>query len=124
MRALRETRTTPVTTRGTVVDAATGESLPGAHVYALRDGNPVGTTTTVAGEYSFEFVPGETVHVSFVGYEPEQFTADGSTWVHRLQPGVPLDEFEVVADRPKHYLGGLLLAALAFVLGSRSQGSL
>lgn len=56
---------------GTVTDAASGEPLPGVHVFIAQ--SMTGTTTNTNGEYTLEPVPAgaHRIYVSIVGYEPE-----------------------------------------------------
>jgi hypothetical protein len=78
-----------------------------------------GTVTDSGGTWSFDFEPGEMVRVSFVGYTGETFPVPAAPpaapIVSELDPGLALDEFEVVAVRPSRAGWGLLfiLAALA-----------
>ena len=65
----------PVTLSGTVTDAATGEALIGAAVYAPDIGQ--GTTTNAYGFYSLTIPPGRTrVVASYVGFVPNDVTLD------------------------------------------------
>lgn len=106
-----------MTIAGVVVDSVTGETLPGAHVYVERERGPHGTTTNIDGEYLLSDVdPGELLRVSFVGYTGETMVIpaqSGTPFVHELEPGVQLDEFEVVATRRKPYA---VLVGLALVI--------
>ncbi len=58
------------TLTGTVVDAETGEPLPGANVFIAV--SMIGTTTDNEGRYRLEPVPlgGHRLYVSMIGYEP------------------------------------------------------
>lgn len=60
-----------LTVSGTVTDAATGEPLPGVHVFIAR--SMTGTTTDGSGKYRLERVPlgAHRLYVSMIGYEPE-----------------------------------------------------
>lgn len=95
---------------GLVMDASTGETLPGAHVYVADTAN--GAVTDVDGRFALDIQRGERVTVSFVGYTPLTFVPSGDAYVVELVPGVGLDEFEVTADRP----GSLLLGGLIFTI--------
>lgn len=70
---------------GTVVDAETGEPLPGVNVVAElpSGGSPVGTTTDLEGNYELE-VPDDvtTLTFSFVGYERQEVAIDGRSEVN------------------------------------------
>jgi len=87
----------PRTITGTVLDASTGDPLPGVNIVVL--GTTTGTTTDVAGRYQLE-VPGpEAILVfSFVGYEQVQEVVGTRTVINvRLQPTVEvLGEIVVV----------------------------
>ena len=67
---------------GTVTDAATGESLPGANVRIA--GTSLGAATNLDGEYVISAAPAgpQTLIVTYVGYEPEErevVVEDGGT---------------------------------------------
>lgn len=92
---------------GRVVDASTGEPLPGANVFL--EGTTLGTSTDVSGEYTiFEVPPGTyTVVASFVGYatvrqENVQVIAGITTRLDfELRPAtIEGEEIVVVAARP------------------------
>lgn len=58
------------TVTGTVLDAETEETLPGASVQ-IAEGN-IGTATDAEGQFSFRVAPGDyTLQVSFVGYQTQ-----------------------------------------------------
>ena len=91
---------------GYIRDAVTGAPLPGAHVFVLVDGAPIGTTSDVNGAYQWD--PPDTlpdmlrVYVTYVGYAPT--AADVSRFAGvvnwELVPGVNLDEVEIFPDPP------------------------
>lgn len=88
------------TVAGTVVDAESGESLPGASVQIPTE--DAGTATDAEGEFSLRIAPGEyELRVSFVGYQEATRTVNvqsGSTNQIRvrLQPSqAELDEVVV-----------------------------
>ena len=66
------------TLRGTVVDAQTGEALPGVNI--IIEGTTTGTTTNVDGEFEFS-VPSleETLVFSYIGYQSLVVAIDGRT---------------------------------------------
>lgn len=70
--SLTVAQTTTLT--GTVVDAATGKTMPFANVYL--NGSTRGTLTNGQGQYALSGVPLGTVEVvaSFVGYQPQRRT--------------------------------------------------
>lgn len=56
---------------GTVVDRATGETLPGASV--LVEGTTIGTVTNMDGQFEFSAPAGDiTLVASFLGYDPSR----------------------------------------------------
>ena len=87
---------------GTVVDAETGESLPGVNV--LLVGTTQGSATDMDGNYEITGVaPGiYTVRASFVGYtsqeEPDVVVGEGETVTvdFTLSPGIALQEMVVI----------------------------
>lgn len=83
--------------QGQVVDAATGETLPGVNI--VVEGTTIGTTTDIDGEYSIN-VPGpEALLVfSFIGYTTQQVTVGDQEVIDiELQIGVGrMDELVVV----------------------------
>ncbi|MFQ5572059.1 MAG: carboxypeptidase-like regulatory domain-containing protein, partial [Rhodothermales bacterium] len=91
---------------GRVIDASTGDGLPGATV--ILDGTTLGTATDIDGNYFIIGVPvGEyDVRVSFVGYQTMIETgveiSGGYTREinFELSPGVELDEIIVEYERP------------------------
>ncbi len=74
--------------RGTVYDADTGETIPGANV--VVQGTTVGTTTNFDGEYQLEVSDDAEVLVfSFVGYHTEEVPIEGRTVIDvELRPDV------------------------------------
>lgn len=123
-----------ITVAGTVRDARTGETLPGAHAYipqtAEHPDPPQGTTTDGEGRYTLaQLHPGSTIMVTYVGYEPEQYVVPDTSGsvVHSLHPGVNLPEFEVVY-RPtvavRRIFIGASLVFLGFLLASERTGRL
>jgi TonB-dependent starch-binding outer membrane protein SusC len=85
------------TVQGQVVDAATGETLPGVNI--VVEGTTIGTTTDIDGEYSIN-VPGpEALLVfSYIGYTTRQVTVGDQEVIDiELQIGVGrMDELVVV----------------------------
>ncbi len=64
------------TVAGTVIDDATGNSLPGANVQIA--GTELGSATNPNGQFSISGVPAgeQTIRVTFVGYEPTERTVN------------------------------------------------
>jgi iron complex outermembrane receptor protein len=91
------------TLTGRVVDAETGEALPGANVQVI--GTQRGSATNDDGRFSLRVPTGQlTVQVSFVGYQSLQRevdirAAETTTVTIQLQPGTPLDNVVVVGTR-------------------------
>ena len=85
------------TVSGTVTDAETGLSIPGATVFVAASN--IGTTTDVDGAYELVLPPGQrTLTVSFVGYRTEEVEVpEGQTTLDvALQPDLlGLDEVVV-----------------------------
>lgn len=78
---------------GTVMDAESGEPLPGANV--LVQGKPGGTSTGVAGDFVIRATAGDTLRVSFTGYTSRQIIlSDACTLAVRLAPAA--DELQTV----------------------------
>ncbi|MDD4690565.1 MAG: TonB-dependent receptor plug domain-containing protein, partial [Eubacteriales bacterium] len=68
------------TVTGTVKDA-TGYYIPGASV--LLQGTTIGTVTNAQGEFILQNVPENAIlHVSFLGYEPQNISVAGQTSIH------------------------------------------
>ncbi|MEX0906515.1 MAG: TonB-dependent receptor [Balneolaceae bacterium] len=64
------------TVRGQVVDAQTGEALPGVNI--LLQGTSTGTSTDADGEFELNVSTlDETLVVSFIGYETQEINLDG-----------------------------------------------
>ncbi len=82
--------------KGTVSDAETGETLPGADI--LEVGTYNGTTTDINGKFTLEVSsPDATLKISFVGYEPVEIAVNGRSEIDvRLKPGHLLEEVVVV----------------------------
>ena len=79
---------------GTVTDAD-GIPLPGATV--IVQGTSTGVSTDFDGNYQINAAQGETLVFSFVGYDEQTVSVDGSTINVSLQTSNELDEVVVVA---------------------------
>ena len=79
---------------GTVTDAD-GIPLPGATV--IVSGTSTGVSTDFDGNYQINAAQGETLVFSFVGYDEQTVSVDGSTINVSLQTSNELDEVVVVA---------------------------
>ncbi|MCA9404344.1 MAG: carboxypeptidase regulatory-like domain-containing protein [Candidatus Omnitrophica bacterium] len=112
---------------GHVVDQATGQPVPNAHVYQDFGFAISGTTTDAQGAYDLLCVPAVNVHVTHVAYEPLVQAAPGaaSTVNFALVPAAyDLPEVEVTPDSPGDDTGdesksgfGWVLGGLALLLG-------
>ncbi|WP_373072517.1 TonB-dependent receptor domain-containing protein [Zeaxanthinibacter enoshimensis] len=82
---------------GTVVDEE-GAPLPGASV--VKQGTTIGTTTDFDGNFTLdEVVVGETIVVSYIGYETKRVRVTGTTMTITLTSGVALSEVVIVGSR-------------------------
>ena len=93
---------TAQTVSGTVIDAATGETLIGATVLDTASGK--GTVTNAYGRYTLTLRGTATasLRVSYVGYTTQTHSVDLSQNRQlniALRPSVQLDEVQIVADR-------------------------
>lgn len=82
-----------ITASGMVVDAA-GEPVIGASV--LEKGTTNGTITDVDGKFSLKVKAGATLHISFVGYQPQNMKASQSMRIVLREDTELLDEVVVV----------------------------
>ena len=85
------------TVRGTVVDAQTGESLPGVNI--LVQGTSVGTTTNADGEFSLNIPEGaQTLVITYVGYQRQEIPIGDETTINieLAQDIAMLDDLVVV----------------------------
>jgi TonB-linked SusC/RagA family outer membrane protein len=112
------------TVSGTVVDAQTEETLPGASVQIPAEG--AGTATDAEGQFSFRVQPGDyTLEVSFVGYQTstrEISVSSGSTTQLRVQleqQQAELDEVVVTG-----VASGTQTKKLGFSVGKVSEEAL
>lgn len=92
--------------KGTVIDAKTGNALPGANILVV--GTNKGTSTDVNGEYSLELLPGRyQLQVSFVSYrtlKAEITLEAGKTLIRDFQLNADLigtDEVVVLGTRTR-----------------------
>lgn len=85
-----------ITVSGVVKDDD-GE-LPGVHVRLMSNGE-VGDVTDIYGKFELQVPKGDTLVVSYVGYESQNLTELQENMVVELKQGVELDAVEVVADR-------------------------
>lgn len=86
-----------IVVRGVVVDAETGETLPGVNV--LEPGSKKGTVTDINGAYTLSGMPRNAQLVfTFIGYETSSVLVEGRTVVNvRMnQTAAMLDELVVV----------------------------
>ena len=85
-----------ITVSGVVKDSM-GE-LPGVHVRLMSNGE-VGDVTDIDGRFELQVPKGDTLVVSYVGYESQNLTELHEDMVVELKQGVELDAVEVVAER-------------------------
>lgn len=88
----------PKTVTGVVVDASTGEALPGVNV--IIKGTLRGVSTDVNGRYSVSVSPGEVLVFKFIGYTDQEITIGAANTVNvQLKPDVQaLGEVLVTAE--------------------------
>jgi len=88
----------PKTVTGVVVDANTGEALPGVNV--IVKGTVRGVSTDVNGRYSVSVSPGEVLIFTFIGYIDQEITIGTANTVNvQLKPDVQaLGEVLVTAE--------------------------
>lgn len=94
-----------LTISGYVKDAATGETLIGANVYAKE--TMTGTTTNTYGYYVLNLPPGKyTILMSYVGFEESSqvvdLTADRKLNIEARTKAIIAKEFEVVGEKAKN----------------------
>lgn len=70
----------PKTVTGVVVDASTGEALPGVNV--IIKGTVRGVSTDVNGRYSVSVSPGEILVFKFIGYTDQEITIGAANTVN------------------------------------------
>lgn len=92
--------------RGTVLDQATGDPLPGANIIVLN--TSLGTATDLNGEFTLNYVPAGkvTLRISYVGYQPSlrevDVTANVTTNLEvRLVPQAIMGEEVIVTAQAR-----------------------
>ena len=83
---------------GTVSDDQ-NNPLPGASV--VIKGTTTGATTDFDGAFSIDAKQGDVLVISFVGFETQEVTYDGSELAVSMQEGLSLDEVLVTGNRNK-----------------------
>ena len=84
-----------ITVRGTVTDASSGQSLPGASIRVK--GTTLATTTNVNGNFTIRAASNGILTITFVGYEPRDVQVSPSNLAIKLQASVgSLNEVVVV----------------------------
>lgn len=94
----------PFDLSGIIVDAITEERLISATIFLLNQKR--GTSSNSFGHFRIAGIePGESVLVSFVGYNPFVFipSKDTSSAVIKLQPSILLQPVEVLSSRQQQY---------------------
>ncbi|MEL6918540.1 MAG: TonB-dependent receptor [Bacteroidota bacterium] len=74
-----------------------GDPLPGASI--VVKGTTTGATTDFDGNYSIDASQGDTLVVSYIGYETKEVTVNGSTINVSLVSGVELSEVIIIGSR-------------------------
>lgn len=83
---------------GTISDAE-NNPLPGATI--VVKGTTTGATTDFDGAFNIDANQGDMLVISFVGFETQEVTYDGSALSIVMQEGVSLDEVLVTGNRNK-----------------------
>lgn len=81
---------------GNVIDD-TSEPLPGVSV--VLKGTTTGTTTDFDGNYSIDANTGDVLVFSYVGYDTQELTVNGSALNVTMQSGVALDQVVLIGSR-------------------------
>jgi hypothetical protein len=80
---------------GKVVEAGSSEGLPGATV--VVKGTTNGTTTDIDGTFSLSATVGETLVITYIGFETQEVTAANGIVVELLASATELDEIVVTS---------------------------
>ena len=83
---------------GTVVDE-NSQPLPGVSI--VVKGTSTGTTSDFDGKYSINANQGDVLVFSYVGYNSQELTVNGSVLDVSMQAGVALDEVVLIGNRAK-----------------------
>ncbi len=81
---------------GQVLDDG-GQPLPGASI--VIKGTTTGTTTDFDGNFTIEASDGDTLVISYIGFESKEVIVSGSTMNVSLNSGVALEEVVIVGSR-------------------------
>ena len=81
---------------GQVLDDG-GQPLPGASI--VIKGTTTGTTTDFDGNFTIEATDGDTLVISYIGFESKEVVVSGSTMNVTLNSGVALEEVVIVGSR-------------------------
>ena len=81
---------------GTVLDDD-GTPLPGASI--VKKGTTTGTTTDFDGNFTLDVVMGDTLVVSYIGFETKEVTVNSTEMSIQLTSGVALSEVIIVGSR-------------------------
>jgi TonB-linked SusC/RagA family outer membrane protein len=83
--------------RGTVIDAQTGDTLPGVNI-RVKDSLTRGTVTNLEGNFRFRLEPGEQILVfSYVGYATQEIDVSGrDEWIIELRQDIGMLDALVV----------------------------
>ncbi len=80
-----------------VVTDENGSPLPGATVLVVGTTN--GTTTDFDGNFTIDALQGDTLEISYIGYETQRVVVSGSTVNVRMVSGLELSEVIIVGSR-------------------------
>lgn len=102
--------------KGRIVDISTNKPLEGAHVYYLRNGVKIGSTTDLNGEYELQAEPTDIITISFLGFETVTLKASEIQKTEYLDPKYEQLN-EVVVTAPKKNKNNTMLYLGLGILG-------
>lgn len=113
---------------GKLLDQETGEPIPFALAFTVRDGHTRGVEANVDGVWSYDFQPGETITFRMLGYQDGTAIADPAQFlISQLQPTA--SELGPVIVRPDPQEAGVpwwvwgIAAVLLLSQGQRRSSS-
>ena len=109
-----------ITITGTITDAKTSESLPGASV--VLKGTTQGTISDMDGKYSISATPGATLVISYIGYDTKEVKVGNQNVINVTlsEDSQSIDEVVIVgASMKKSDLTGAISHVDAKVLEER-----
>ena len=81
--------------KGKVVEAGSSDGLPGATV--IVKGTTIGTTTDFDGTFDLNATAGDTLVITYIGFETQEVTAADGIVVELLASATELDEIVVTS---------------------------